>query len=225
MRTWRAIQMTSSSRQHPDRDPEQRKDRRGPKADNALLHAQEDRGRVGRSELVVGEAGGGDRTRATGLETQGSTTELRPRRAHSVASSRCTIRTRGRSISRRSSSSRRSRSAYAARRPALRASPRWRIACFAAGLRADPRRLRHAAAHDRAALPALDPPAPERRPRRVGAGALRPRAPGRTSRSRGSSRTRSSRCRSGPAPTSSGTSRRSTTRRSGTPRRCSTSST
>ena len=63
----------------PDRDPEQRKDRRGPKADNALLHCAGGLRPRRTFELAVGEAGGGDRTRATGLETQGSTTELRPR--------------------------------------------------------------------------------------------------------------------------------------------------
>ena len=38
VRTWRAIHDDLEQEEDPDRDPEQRKDRRGPKADNALLH-------------------------------------------------------------------------------------------------------------------------------------------------------------------------------------------
>src|SRR5262249_771317 len=47
---------------------------------------------------------------------------------------------------------------------------------FRGRARVDPRGLRHAAAPDRAALPAVDPPATERRPGRVGARAVRDRS-------------------------------------------------
>ena len=127
----------------------------------------------------------------------------------------------GRSISRRSCSCRllalgvRPRRSAATRRPLANRLLR-------CGLRADPRGLRDAAPHARAPLPALGAPAPERRPRRVGAGALRARAAARGWRPRpagprpsGSSRIRSSRSRSGSARTSPGTSPPPTTRHSG----------
>ena len=88
--------------------------------------------------------------------------------------------------------------------------------------------LRDAAAHDRAALPALGSPAAERRHSRMGARTRRVRAARLHSRatletlppSFACSRTRSSRCRSGLGRTSSGTCRRSTTRRSSNPAGC-----
>ena len=101
-----------------------------------------------------------------------------------------------------------------------------------AGHRAARGGARDAARHDRARLPARRPPAPERRARRVGAGAARARDPAARS-PRGSSggawfagdAPASSRSGSGSARTSSGTCRRCTTRRSATRTRSCRSST
>ena len=94
------------------------------------------------------------------------------------------------------------------------------------------RRHDHAARDDRDELPARDPPPAERRSRRVGAAARRPRHPSgargdaRTTPARSArSRTPPSRSRSGSRTTCSGTCPGSTTRRSSTRTRFSTSST
>ena len=110
---------------------------------------------------------------------------------------------------------------------ALRRFPaaRWRIACFAGAIAAAARRHGHADRDDRAPLPALGPPCPERRARGMGAAALRPRDPARA-RGRRAERAAAARARcSGSSTTASGTCRGSTTPRSGTRTRSCTSST